>query len=147
MILLNNTVIFLQSSQSDDLLNKLNQTAEKATPGNFSAWDNIFQLLGLCILLVVILIAAYYTSRFVGKYKLGQLRSSNFEVIESYKINFNHLLLLVRIADKYMVLGVSKDHITFITELDKDKILTREVKEVEKLSFNQILERFKSKKE
>ncbi|HPU63739.1 MAG TPA: flagellar biosynthetic protein FliO [Mobilitalea sp.] len=147
MNLLNNTLIFLQSSNNNDLLDKLNQTTEKATPGSFSAWDNILQLLGLCILLVIILIAAYYTSRFVGKYKLGQLRSSNFEVIESYKINLNNLLLLVRIADRYVVLGVSKDHITFITELEKDKILTREVKEVEKLSFNQILDRFKSKKE
>jgi len=146
MNFLTNTVIILQSSQ-DALLEKLNKTTENTPPGRFSVWDNILQLLGLCIILVIILIAAYYTSRFVGRYKLGQLRSSNFEVIEAYKINSGNMLLLVRIADRYVVLGVSKDQITYITDLEKDKILTYEVKEGEKLSFSQIFEKFKSKKE
>lgn len=143
----NFTTILLHSTQDEDLLDKLNKTTNKAAPERISTWDNVLQLLGLCILLVIILIAAYYTSKFVGRYKLGQLRNSNFEVIEVYKISANKMLQLVRIADKYVVLGISKDHITYIMELDKDKILTHEVKEGEKLSFSQIFEKLKSNKE
>lgn len=147
MSILKNTVILLQSGKEDVLLEKLNKNTESVAPERFSTWGNILQLLGLCIILVVILIAAYYTSRFVGRYKLGQIRNSNFEVIEVYRISTNKMLQLVRIADKYVVLGITKDQITYITELDKDNILTNEVEEGEKLSFSQIIEKFKSKKE
>lgn len=147
MSILKNTVILLQSGKEDVLLEKLNKNTDSVAPERFSTWGNILQLLGLCIILVVILIAAYYTSRFVGRYKLGQIRNSNFEVIEVYRISTNKMLQLVRIADKYVVLGITKDQITYITELDKDNILTNEVEEGEKLSFSQIIEKFKSKKE
>lgn len=147
MSILKNTVILLQSGKEDVLLEKLNKNTESVAPERFSTWGNILQLLGLCIILVVILIAAYYTSRFLGRYKLGQIRNSNFEVIEVYRISTNKMLQLVRIADKYVVLGITKDQITYITELDKDNILTNEVEEGEKLSFSQIIEKFKSKKE
>jgi len=147
MNLLLNTLIFLQSSQDEALLEKLKNATEKTTPERLSPGDNILQLIGLCIILLFILTAAYYTSRFVGRYKLGQFKGSNFEIIEMYKLNSNNFLLLVKIAEKYVVLGVSKDHISYITEVDKDKILTHEVKEGEKLSFSQIIEKFKSKKE
>lgn len=128
-------------------MEKLKKTTDDTVPEKLSVWDNILQLLGLCIILVLILIAAYYTSRFVGKYKMGQLINSNFEVIEVYRISNSKMLQLVRMADKYVVLGITKDHITYITELDKDKILTHEVKEGEKPSFRQIIEKLKSKKE
>jgi Flagellar biosynthesis protein, FliO. len=142
-----NTLIFLQSNKEEELLSKLKNAPETTVSEKVSAWDNVLQLLGLCIILVIILIAAYYTTRFIGKYKMGQLKSSNFEIIEMFKVNSNNLLLLVRIADKFVVLGVSKDHVTYITEVDKDKILTFEVKEGDKLSFSQIIEKLKSKKE
>jgi flagellar protein FliO/FliZ len=96
---------------------------------------------------VIILFAAYFTSRLVGKYKLGQLKNSNFEIIEVYRISTNKMLQLVKIGSKYVVLGISKDQITYITELEEDDVLFQEIREIDKQSFSQILQKFKGNKE
>jgi flagellar protein FliO/FliZ len=140
-------IIILQSQQGAKIIDELNNATNEAAPESFSTTDNVLQLLGLCLVLIVILIAAYYTSKFVGRYKLGQLHNSNIQVIEIYRISNNKMLQIVKIANKYIVLGVNKDQITYITELDEGEVLTHEVKEGEKQSFRQIFEKLKGNKE
>ncbi|NLJ96932.1 MAG: flagellar biosynthetic protein FliO [Clostridiales bacterium] len=132
-------------SNHDKVTELSKQTLDKEL--GFSSWDNALQLIGLCIILILILIAAYYTSRFVGKVKLGQLKDSNFKVIDVYRISANKVLQIVKIADRYVVLGISKDQITYIMELDDSEVLIHKDKENDKQSFRQILEKIKGKKE
>lgn len=141
------TVIILHNASDKDFLDNLNKTTSEAAPERFSTWDNILQLIGLFILLIIILIGAYYTSKFVGKAKLGQVKNSNFQIIDVYRISTNKMLQIVKIANRYVVLGVCKDQITYIMELDENEVLTREIKEQDKQSFGQILEKIKGKKE
>lgn len=130
-----------------DIITELKNPINEDESVEFSSWDNALQLIGLCIILILILIAAYYTSKFVGNVRLGQLKNSNFKVIDVYRINTNKMLQIVKIADKYVVLGISKDHITYIMELDESEILTHDLKNNEKQSFRQIFEKIKGKKE
>lgn len=145
--MLKKAMVMLQGAREDEILKGLNQTANETVPERLSTWDNVLQLLGLCILLIIILIAAYYTSKFVGRYKLGQTKNSNIKIIESYRISTNKLLQIVKVANKYLVIGVCKDQITYITELDEDEVLTHEVSEAEKQSFRQVFEKLKGNKE
>jgi flagellar protein FliO/FliZ len=139
-----NTYIILSNIKIEDL-NKA--PSSQSTPESFSTTDNVLQLLGLVLLLIIILIAAYYTSKFVGRYKMGQFKDSNIKVIEAYRISTNKMLQIVKISNKYVVLGISKDNITYITELDESDILTHEINEGEKPSFRHIFEKIKAKKE
>jgi len=93
------------------------------------------------------LIAAYYTSRFVGRAKLGQLKNSNFQVIDAYRISANKMLQIVKIANRYVVLSICKDQVTYIMELDENEVLTHEVIDQDKQSFVRIFEKIKGKKE
>ncbi len=145
--MLKKAMVMLQGAREDEILKGLNQTANETVPERLSTWDNVLQLLGLCILLIIILIAAYYTSKFVGRYKLGQIKNSNIKIIESYRISTNKLLQIVKVANKYLVIGVCKDQITYITELDENEVLTHEVSEAEKQSFRQVFEKLKGNKE
>lgn len=110
-----------------------------------STSESVWHLIGLVLLLVVILIAAYYTTKFVGNYKFGQLRTSNFKLIDSYHIAPNKMLQIVKVANKYIVLAVSKDSIEYITELEESEVMLRDTGSVEKLSFKKILEKIKEK--
>ncbi len=110
-----------------------------------STWDSFMQLVGLVLLLIVILIAAFYTSKFVGKATLGQLKNSNFHVIDAYRISPNKLLQIVKIANKYIVIAISKDTITYITELDEAEVLIKDTQNKENLNFKQILDKLKNK--
>ncbi|NLL72039.1 MAG: flagellar biosynthetic protein FliO [Clostridiales bacterium] len=141
------TMIKLQSTSDKELLDKLKNTTSDTVPEKISTWDNILQLLGLFIILILILIAAYYTSRFVGRAKLGQLKNSNFQVIDAYRISANKMLQIVKIANRYVVLSICKDQVTYIMELDENEVLTHEVIDQDKQSFVRIFEKIKGKKE
>ncbi len=146
------TIVILDST--DRILSQLNSTptptageagntAAAGVSGSLSAWDSFIQMLGLVILLIVILIAAYYTTKFIGGMKQGQLSRSNFQVIDAYRISPNKVIQIVKIANKYIVLAIGKDSINYITELDESEISLKTEQEKEPQSFTQILERLK----
>ena len=137
----------LLSTFEEKIVDGVNNASSEPTTESFSSTNNVLELLGLCLLLVIILFAAYYTSKFVGRYKLGQLKDSNISVIEAYRISTNKMLQIVKIGNKYVVIGVSKDNITVITELDESEVLIHEANEGEKQSFRQILDKIRGKKE
>lgn len=112
-----------------------------------SSYDSILQLVGLVVLLIIILVAAYYTSKFIGGIKLGQMKKSNFQVIDSYRVTPNKALQIVKIGNKYVVVAIGKDNINFITELDESEVIVRESHQGEKQSFKQILEKLKNNNE
>ena len=148
----NKTMIILQGI-IPDLKNTtptptaLPETAQKIADGvtrTGSTWDSFIQLVGLSLLLIVILIAAYYTTKFVGGIKVGQLKNSNFKVIDAYRISPNKVIQIVKIANKYMVIAVGKDSINYITELEEAEIFFRDENTGEKLIFKQILEKLRN---
>jgi flagellar protein FliO/FliZ len=141
---MNNTYILL--STMEEKIAEVNKAAGENAPKSFSTANNVLQMLGLVILLIIILIAAYYTSRFVGRYKMGQFKNSNIQLIEAYRISSNKMVQIVKICNKYVAIGVGKDNITYITELDENEVLTHDT-EVDKPSFRQIFEKIKGKNE
>ncbi len=116
-------------------------------PQGTSTYDSILQLVGLVFLLIIILVAAYYTSRLIGGIKLGQMKKSNFQVIDSYRVTPNKALQIVKIGNKYVVVAIGKDNINFITELDESEVIIRESQQGEKQSFKQILDKLKNNSE
>lgn len=107
--------------------------------------ENVFQLIGLIIIFILILLAAYFTSKFVGNTNMTNLKNPNIKIIETYKIAPNRFLQIVEISGKYIVIGVSKDHIEYITELEADKVI-KDDGEIKPVNFRDVLETIKTKK-
>lgn len=137
------TVMLLESHLSEIL----GSEPVREIPKKMTTLDNVLQLIGLVILLIVILVAAYYTSKFIGGIKLGQLQESNFEVIDTYRISPNKVLQIVKIANKYVVIAVGKDTVSYITELDETEVRLKMSKPAEKYDFKKILEKLRNNKE
>lgn len=112
-----------------------------------SSYDSVWQLVSLVLILVIILVAAYYTSRFIGGMKLGQMKKSNFQVIDSYRVTPNKALQIVKIGNKYVVISIGKDNISYITELDESEVVIKEPYQGGKQSFKQILDKLKNNNE
>ncbi len=110
-------------------------------PGD-SSW---LQLVGLVFILIAILFAAYYTSKLVGKFSIGQLKNSNFHVIDTYRISPNKFLQIIKVGNKFIVISVSKEHVQFITELDESEVFIRDTQSKENMSFKQIFEKIRNK--
>lgn len=139
----NNLAMLLKSDIVNQLNSEINEDKVKVPSSSNSIWE----LIGLVLLLIVILIATYYTTRFVGRAKGNQLRTGNFDLIDSYRISPNKMLQIVKVSGKYLVIAVGKDNIEFITELEEDKVIVREVRSPNKQSFKKIFENIKDKYE
>ncbi len=139
--------VLLLSTREEEILKGVNEQVAEAAPEKLSTTNNLVQLLGLCLLLAVILFAAYYTSKFIGKMNLGQLKNSNFTVIDTYKIAPGKMLQIVKIGKKYLLISVAKDSIGFLTELDETDLFLKESIQTEKKSFRQIIDSIRNSKE
>ncbi len=91
-----------------------------------SSWDSVFQLIGVSILFIIILVITYYTTKFVGGVKMGMTKNSNFKVLETFKITQNKYLQLIQVGTRYFVIAIGKDDIHFLAELSEDEIIKQE---------------------
>ena len=87
-----------------------------------SSIQSVFELLGLILIFVIVLVVCYYTTRFVAGRLLVQKKMGNFEIVETFAISQNKYLQLIRMGNKYVVISVSKDSVNYITELEENEI-------------------------
>lgn len=115
-----------------------------------SRLESIFNLIGVFILFLLILAAAYYTSRWVGKANFLQQNNKNIKLIESFRLNQTKYIQIVKIGEKYVALGISKDHIEVLCELSEDELNLTELPSGEvpsNLDFKDILAKITKKKQ
>lgn len=141
MVILDNAFDKLKGTPSPD--ETANDVAGRVSDA-MSSWDSFIQMIGLIILLILILAATYYTTKFVGGMKLGQMKNSNFKVIDAYRISPNKVMQIVKIGNKYIVIAISKDTINYITELDEAELFIREEQTAEKLSFKETFDKLRN---
>lgn len=111
---------------------------------SMSMVESVGEILGLLVVFILILVAAFYTSRWVARHSgdtvRGVSKNQNMEVIETYRIGPNRYLQIVRAAGKYLLLAVTKDQVTMLTELPEDGIIKESGPEGQKLpSFAEVL--------
>ena len=87
-----------------------------------STTKSLFELLGLIIIFIIVLVVCYYTTKFFAGRKLVQKKIGNFEVLESFSIAQNKYLQLIRMGNKFIVISVTKDSVSFVTELDESEV-------------------------
>lgn len=108
-----------------------------STIGNFA------ELFALLFVFVLILVLAYYTSKWVGKTGTGMsTKNHNITIIETLRLSQTKYLQIIKVANKYIVIAVSKDHVDFLTEIDGDQLNCFE-DVTEAPSFKEILSKIK----
>lgn len=100
--------------------------------------DSILHLLGVTVLFIFVLIITFFTTKLVGGMKVTKELGSNFKVIETYKITQNKFLQIVQIGERYIVISISKDTITFITELSPEEVMSPKTPKLD-LNFSELL--------
>lgn len=100
--------------------------------------NSIMQLLGLAILFVFVLAATYFTSKWVGAYGQKQVKNKNIKIIETYRINQNKYIQIIKVADKYLAIAVSKDNVEFLTEIEEANLNLLDDNKKNAINFNDI---------
>ncbi len=112
------------------------------------AWlDNFLELLISLLLFAFVIFLAYWAARIAGAYQSNVLNNrSNIRIIETYRIANNKYIQIVKIGNQCVALGICKDTITVLTELEEDSIIDVSTMPMKKPDFKEILSKVRKDK-
>jgi len=92
--------------------------------GSLGTWTT---LLAVLLALVFVLFLAYYATRITGRGRGGRLQKTrNLRTVEVLGVNPHTTVQLIKAGDKYFVVGVSRQGLTPLGEVDADSIVVDE---------------------
>jgi flagellar protein FliO/FliZ len=103
-------------------------------------WD-MFRFLAATAFVAIL--AYYVTKKMAGANVVGR-KSNNLSVVESINLGGHAVVKLVKVGEKYLVLGVTKERVTMLSEVDKEQITELEAQKITVLDtpFGKVLSRF-----
>ena len=117
---------------------------------SFSAGWSIVKLI---LVTILVLVLAFYATRWIARYQNNTLaEKNNIQFIESYRVGGNKMVAIAKIGTRYFALGIGKDEIQVIGELQEDEIKLTDVERFtknsknasRKLSFQDVLSNMKN---
>lgn len=80
------------------------------------------QIFYIFILCIVVFVGAYYTSKLLGNYQFSKNKLSNLKIAEVIQVGPQKTIQLIKVGTEYVLIGVTKDKITFIKEIPESNI-------------------------
>jgi flagellar protein FliO/FliZ len=77
----------------------------------------------LLILFILILVASYFSTKWYAKSGLIKNQSPNIKVLESFSLGQGRQICILQLGDKCVAVALSKDKVTFLTELDREELV------------------------
>ncbi len=103
-----NYIIFLQS-QID-------------TESNWSSKFGIGQFFLFIVVFAIILFFAYFFTKWISSVKTGGKNNGFFKVIVGMPLGGSNSLQLIKAGERYFLIGISKENVTYIAEIDKNDV-------------------------
>jgi flagellar protein FliO/FliZ len=114
-----------------------------------SGWSASLQGVGqffyILLLVVLVSVLAYYTTRWVASARFGRLGKRNLEIVESIGVGTQAYVHLVRVGKKYALVGVTRMQVSPLYELSEDDLIFDEA--TGGTNFQTIFSRFQNKEE
>ncbi|MCL2204821.1 MAG: flagellar biosynthetic protein FliO [Defluviitaleaceae bacterium] len=105
-------------------------------------WGSFLPFFYVLIVLALIIGVCWFLLRLTGSVRKRGGTSGNLQLLESIFIASQNAVQLVRAGDKYLVIGVTKERVTLLAELDVSQIKEAEALPPLGTSFSKVLERF-----
>lgn len=118
-----------------------------ATLSSSGSLEGIIQLIVVFIMFLFVLALAYFTARLAGRFQSNIQSRSNMHIMETMRIGNNKYVQIIKIAERYIAIGVGKDTIEFLTELNEDELNLEAMANTNKGSFKDILSQLQKKKD
>lgn len=112
-----------------------------------NTFENVFRFICVVFLFVVVLAMTYFTTRYIANFQKSRLTGGNIKILETFQIAPNKFLQLISVGKRYFVIAVSKDNITFLSEVKEDDIDLGLMDAMAAPSFKDIINKAKKKLE
>ena len=107
--------------------------------------DSFVQFMTVLILFLFVLGITWVVTQYIAKFEKNRIRTSNIELVESFRLSPNKYLQIVKVGNKCFCIAVCKDNITYLGEVDGQELLLPENNENANLKFQEVLEKIKQK--
>lgn len=81
-------------------------------------WEMIF----LLFVFIIVIASAYFITKKIASIGSLRMQGKNMQIIETLQLSMNQIIHLVRVGEKIVMIGVSKDNITYLSEVDSESI-------------------------
>lgn len=108
-------------------------------------WNLFFKVIVLLFSFIVVVLGAYYVAKLTGTVQLQKNQGKNIKVLESVGIGPQKGLQLIQVGTQVFLIGVTKDQITFMTEVSPDAVVTPTMEAGEHFSFQSYLNQWMRK--
>ncbi len=88
-----------------------------------SGWESFFQLLGILLVFLLVLVLTYGVTRWIAGYQQGMMANRNIQVIETFRVSNNKFIQIIQVGQKCLVISVCKDTINILTELTEEQLI------------------------
>lgn len=112
-----------------------------------NALEGVIQLVVVLIMFLFVLGLSYLAARLAGNFQSNIQSRNNVKIIETTRIGNNKYIQIVKIGSRYAAIGVGKDDITFLTELEEEELNLDALGKNTKGSFKDILSQLQKKKD
>ena len=89
---------------------------------SWTTFDLIAQLFFILIVLIGVIVLAVYVTKLVAGAKYVRRGNKNLRLMDSLGLGFQNGIHLVKAGKKYVLLGITKDKISFLCELSESDI-------------------------
>ena len=87
-----------------------------------SGFESFMRLLGTLLIFLFVLVLVYFTTRWIANYQKGQSYNRNLRIIETIRITNNKYIQIIEAGTEYLVIGIGKDEVHFLTKLTKEQL-------------------------
>lgn len=98
----------------------------QAAKTNEGSWSSILSMLGQFFLLIIvfllIIFLSYYFTKLIGKFRYNNNKNSNIRIIESVAVGYQASIQLIKVGDKTILVGVTKERVEFICDVNENSI-------------------------
>ena len=89
--------------------------------------ENIFRLIVVLAIFIGVLAITVFATRWIASYQRGLTKNTNFDVIDAISVGTSQRLQIIKVGkERYFIIGVGKEEITFISEISEDELLKKE---------------------
>ena len=88
--------------------------------------QSAFQLVGVLLIFVFVLVITYFTTRFIAGYQKVQSQGRNLKAVETLRLVNNKYLQIVKAGGKYLVIAIGKDEVRLLATLTEDELVQYE---------------------
>lgn len=108
-------------------------------------YQNILDAIILVFFFALVIAGSYFVSKFYGRQQKGKSTGKNVKVIECIGIAPQKYLQIINIGDKYILIAVAKDNVTYLCEVDKDDLNLADDNQKQSVPFKNLLNQYKDK--